>query len=109
MDLDPSEFELTQISSASDSDDNGGTRSIGSGGSAHLRDAGVSSGTVTPKVGLGLSGLTARNESRERLTRVDSRDRLDPGSAAGSTRGGGSRTGSPTRWKTPLMSPVKEV
>jgi len=133
-DLDPSDFELTQLSSsASDSDDNSGRRSTGSGGSARTRDAGISSGTVTPSarrgmgyfesntggvgasqgvgIGLGLSGLTAKNESRERLTRVDSRDRLDPGSAAGpAARGGGgsSRTGSPTRWKSPLMSPVKE-
>lgn len=133
-DYSPSDFELSRMSSASDSDDGASRRSTGSAGSTRRRDgAGLASGTVTPNVrrmggggggyfdgqttaqgvglGLGLSGLTSRNESRERLTRVDSRDRLDPGSAAGGLGGvgrGSSRAGSPTRWRSPMMSPVKE-
>jgi len=116
------------------------TGSVGSRSGNHRvvnsREAtGISSGTVTPSgrrlgggtgyfdgssgggtaqgvgLGLGLPGLLARTESRERLTRVDSRDRLDPASAMVGSAGlarVNSRAGSPTRWKTPLMSPVKE-
>jgi Golgi nucleoside diphosphatase len=112
-------FELGEVESDDNeySDSSEGSSSKSSGSSGRL---GHSSGLATPQVadhhhrdnyhhglasptvsGLDRSGLVVRTDSRDRLT-------LPPHLAASGV-GRRSRTGSPTRMKSPLMSPLQET
>jgi hypothetical protein len=112
-------FELGEVESDDNeySDSSEGSSSKSSGSSGRL---GHSSGLASPQVadhhhrdnynhglasptvsGLDRSGLVVRTESRDRLT-------LPPHLAASGV-GRRSRAGSPTRMKSPLMSPLQET
>ena len=106
---DADQFELGNVDSSSDDGSNEySDSSEGSGASS--RRFGMSSGLATPTVvdphhhqnlasPLDRSGLVVRTDSRERLM-------LPPHLAAGVGRR--SRAGSPTRLKSPLMTPFQE-
>ena len=60
---------------------------------------------------LGRSGRISRSESKEKLTRSESKEKLfgsNTSLTAMGLHGRGSRAGSPTRMRSPLMSPLKE-
>ncbi|KAL2140082.1 hypothetical protein VTI28DRAFT_4261 [Corynascus sepedonium] len=116
---DASHFELgeAELDDGHDySDSSDGLSALSAKSSASSRRFGLSSGLATPQVvdhhyhhglasptvsALDRSGLVVRTESRERLT-------LSPHLAMSGV-GRRSRAGSPTRLKSPLMSPLQET
>ncbi|KAK3306941.1 nucleoside phosphatase family-domain-containing protein [Chaetomium strumarium] len=115
---DADRFELGDV----ESDDNDYSDSTSEGSKASSRRFGLSSGLATPQLAdhhhhhhnqgrfdrlsptvsaLDRSGLVVRTESRERLTL--------PPHIGSSGVGRRSRAGSPTRLKSPLMSPLQET
>ncbi len=106
-------FELGEVDF---SDDNEGSSDSSDGSRGSSRRLGLSSGLATPQVvdhhyhhglasptvsALDRSGLVVRTESRDRL--------MLPPNLALSGAGRRSRAGSPTRMKSPLMSPLSET
>ncbi|KAK3904956.1 nucleoside phosphatase family-domain-containing protein [Staphylotrichum tortipilum] len=106
-------FELGDVDS---SDDNEGSSDSSDGSRGSSRRLGLSSGLATPQItdhhyhhglasptvsALDRSGLVVRTESRDRL--------MLPPHLALSGAGRRSRAGSPTRMKSPLMSPLSEA
>jgi Golgi nucleoside diphosphatase len=117
---DADHFELGGIDSSDDneySDSSEGSGSKSGRSSTARRFGGLSSGLATPQVvdhhyhhGLALSPTVSALDRSGLVVRTDSRERLAlPPHLALSGVGRRSRAGSPTRMKSPLMSPLQET
>ncbi|KAK0722278.1 nucleoside phosphatase family-domain-containing protein [Lasiosphaeria miniovina] len=104
---DADHFELGDVDSSSSSDGGDNDHSDSSEGSGFGR----TSGLATPKVNLTEFEPTPSGSALDRsglVVRTDSRDRLLPSSLQMLHAGKRSRAGSPTRQKSPLISPLQQ-